>query len=192
MNNFFIKIVLSMFFLMMVKTTVDASPKAILKTSKGDIEIELNKEKAPISVDNFLSYAKAGFYNGLIFHRVIDGFMIQGGGFSENGIEKSNPSGKGIKNEAGNGLVNEEMTLAMARTSDVNSATSQFFINVANNVFLNHKDESSSGFGYAVFGKVIKGTDVVNKIAKASTKKNGAYADWPEENIVIKEVVVLE
>ncbi len=177
---------------MMVKTTVDASPKAILKTSKGDIEIELNKEKAPISVDNFLSYAKAGFYNGLIFHRVIDGFMIQGGGFSENGIEKSNPSGKGIKNEAGNGLVNEEMTLAMARTSDVNSATSQFFINVANNVFLNHKDESSSGFGYAVFGKVIKGTDVVNKIAKASTKKNGAYADWPEENIVIKEVVVLE
>jgi peptidyl-prolyl cis-trans isomerase A (cyclophilin A) len=153
-------------------------PVVVLETSLGTIEVELNPQKAPISVENFLAYVDAGHYDGTLFHRVISGFMIQGGGFDAS--MKQKPTRGPIKNEADNGLLNKRGTIAMARTSDVNSATSQFFINVADNGFLNH---GSRDFGYAVFGKVTKGMDVVDKIAATKT---GAQ-DVPVEAIVIKK-----
>lgn len=161
------------------------SQVVILETTSGNIEITLNEAKAPISVKNFLSYVDEGFYNGTIFHRVINGFMIQGGGFDEKFSEKKtkNP----IKNEAGNGLSNEVATIAMARTGVVDSATAQFFINVNDNSPLNHRDETVPGFGYAVFGKVTKGMDVVNKIKMVKTGNRGPHGDVPLENIVIKK-----
>ena len=138
-------------------------PKVKIETNMGDIVVELNPAKAPKTVSNFLYYVKSGFYNNTIFHRVINGFMIQGGGHTADMQEKATTR-KPVVNEAGNGLKNDAYTIAMARTSDPDSATSQFFINVANNDFLNHKNETPSGYGYAVFGKVVQGQDVVDRI----------------------------
>ncbi len=160
----------------------------VLKTNYGDITIELDFEKAPISSANFLQYAKSGFYDGTIFHRVIDNFMVQGGGFTSGMKQKDN--GKPITNEADNGLTNDFGTLAMARTSDPHSATSQFFINVSDNTFLNHKSKSAQGWGYAVFGKVVDGTDVVNKIRQCPTTSKSGHQDVPVDEIVINSVVV--
>ena len=139
----------------------------VFKTNYGDITIELDFEKAPVSAANFLEYAKSGFYDNTIFHRVIDNFMIQGGGFETGLVQKTN--GKPITNEADNGLLNTIGTVAMARTSDPHSATSQFFINVSNNTFLNHKNKTAQGWGYAVFGKISAGMEVVNTIITATT-----------------------
>ncbi|HEV2110269.1 MAG TPA: peptidylprolyl isomerase [Gammaproteobacteria bacterium] len=155
-------------------------PMVILSTSAGDIHIELYADKAPLSVKNFLAYVDAGHYDGTIFHRVIPDFMVQGGGFTADMQQKK--TNAPIKNEADNGLSNEPYTLAMARTSDVNSATSQFFINLADNVFLDH---GKRDFGYAVFGKVVKGTEVVDKIAGVKTGRNAGHADVPVTPITI-------
>ena len=166
-----------------------AATKVLMKTSKGDITLELYPAKAPVTVKNFLSYAKDGFYNGTIFHRVIPGFMIQGGGLTVEMYEKD--SKFPIKNEAGNGLKNDRGTIAMARTSEVDSATCQFFINLKDNDFLNHKDNTVGGFGYCVFGKVVAGMDVVDAIAKAKTGTKRGYQDVPWEPITILSVEVL-
>jgi peptidyl-prolyl cis-trans isomerase B (cyclophilin B) len=160
--------------------------QVIMETSVGDITLELYPEKAPITVENFLSYADKGFYDGLIFHRVIQNFMIQGGGF-ESGMNQKE-SGEGIKNEANNGLANARGSIAMARTVIVDSATSQFFINLTDNDFLNYRGDSPSEYGYAVFGKVIEGMDIVEKIAQASTHTVGPFENVPEEDIVINSV----
>jgi cyclophilin family peptidyl-prolyl cis-trans isomerase len=164
-----------------------ANPKIIIKTSKGDIEAELFEDKAPISVKNFLSYVEKGHYKATIFHRVINNFMIQGGGFDKDMKEKT--TGKGIKNEAGNGLKNETGTLAMARTGVIDSATAQFFINVNDNAFLDHRDNSTEGFGYAVFGKVTSGMPIVNQIKLVKTGSRGPYEDVPAEAVVILDIV---
>ena len=155
-----------------------------LHTNQGDITIELDAKAAPASVENFLQYVRSGFYNNTVFHRVIDGFMIQGGGF-EPGM-KQKPAGKPIKNEADNGLKNDRYTLAMARTSDPHSATAQFFINVADNAFLNHTAQTPQGWGYAVFGRVTEGKDVVDKIKKVATGSRGMHQDVPNDDVVIE------
>ncbi len=160
----------------------------ILNTNHGPITIELDDEHAPKTVENFLSYANEGFYNNTVFHRVINGFMIQGGGF-EPGM-KQKPTKAQIKNEANNGLKNTTGTIAMARTNDPHSATAQFFINVADNDFLNFKSESPQGWGYAVFGKVTDGMDVVNKIKGVKTGTSGFHQDVPKEDVVIQSVTV--
>ena len=162
--------------------------KAIIETSKGSITLELNEAKAPETVRNFVEYAKSGHYDGTIFHRVIDGFMIQGGGFTKEMQQKETKSP--IRNEAGNGLKNDRGTIAMARTMVVDSATSQFFINHRDNAFLNHTSDDMRGYGYAVFGKVTKGMDVVDKIAEVKTGNVGYFADVPVEPVVIKKVTV--
>jgi len=159
------------------------NPVVIIKTSKGDIKIELDKENAPISVDNFTAYVEDGFYDGTIFHRVINNFMVQGGGFTADMQQK--PTNAPIKNEAENGLKNERGTIAMARTGVVDSATSQFFINHVDNTFLDH---SIKDFGYAVFGKVVDGMDVVDAIAVVQT----GPGDVPNEQIVIESVTIVE
>ena len=156
----------------------------ILTTSKGEIEIELDSEKAPISSENFLAYVDAGHYDGTIFHRVIPGFMVQGGGFTPDMDQKSTKDP--IKNEATNGLKNDRGTLAMARTGVVDSATAQFFINVVDNDFLNHSSPDPRGYGYAVFGKVTKGMDVVDAIVGVPTGSKGGHQDVPSEPIVIE------
>ncbi|ACT47417.1 peptidylprolyl isomerase [Methylotenera mobilis] len=156
-----------------------------LQTNFGDITIELNAEKAPITAANFLQYVDAGFYDGTIFHRVINGFMIQGGGFDATMTQKSTQDE--IKNEADNGLGNEKYTIAMARTSAPHSASSQFFINVANNEFLNHTAPSGSGWGYCVFGKVVEGMDVVDKIKQVATTSLKGHQDVPSSNVVIEK-----
>lgn len=161
-----------------------------LKTNYGDIDIELDYDNAPISAQNFADYANEGFYDGTIFHRIIDGFMIQGGGFDESMQQKSTKSP--IQNEANNGQQNLTGTLAMARTMDPHSASSQFFINVADNGFLNHTSESSQGWGYAVFGKVTSGMDVVNKIKAVKTGSRAGHQDVPLENVVIEKIVAQE
>lgn len=158
-----------------------------IKTNLGDIQVELFEEQAPVSSSNFLEYAKEGFYDGTIFHRVIDGFMIQGGGFTADMSRKSTKPP--ITNEAGNGLTNDKYTLAMARTSDPESATSQFFINTNDNSFLNRAN-SQDGVGYAVFGKVVAGQDVVDQIAKVATGNSGGMADVPVETVVMESVTV--
>ncbi len=160
----------------------------VFETSAGSFEVELYPDKAPITVENFLSYVKEAFFDGLIFHRVIDGFMIQGGGFDENMNQK--PTKAPIKNEAGNGLKNEKYTIAMARTNVVNSATAQFFINVEDNDFLDHRDESPAGFGYAVFGKVIKGTDVIDKVKGVKTATKGYHEDVPVVPVIIRRASI--
>ena len=165
--------------------------KVKLQTSMGDITLELDGEKAPATVENFVQYVKDGFYDGVIFHRVIDGFMIQGGGHTADMQEKAN-SRKPVVNEAGNGLKNDAYTIAMARTNDPDSATAQFFINVANNDFLNHKNETPSGYGYAVFGKVIQGQDVVDRIKSVSTGSYGPYQDVPKTPVIIKSIVPVQ
>lgn len=167
---------------------VQAATKAELKTSLGTIELELDEVKAPITVKNFVDYAKAGFYEGTIFHRVIPGFMVQGGGFTKEMKQKETKTP--IKNEAGNGLKNDKYTVAMARTMVVDSATAQFFINVADNAFLNHRSETMSGFGYAVFGKVTKGQDVVDKIAAVKTTTVFPHQNVPETPVVIEKVTI--
>ena len=162
--------------------------KATIETSMGSITVELDDEKAPITVKNFLDYAASGHYDGTIFHRVIDGFMIQGGGFTKAMDQK--PTKAPIKNEASNGLTNKRGTIAMARTMVVDSATSQFFINLVDNDFLNFRAPTPQYYGYAVFGKVTDGMDVVDKIAKVKTGFAGPHQNVPEEPIVIKKVHV--
>ena len=168
----------------------DGNPKVEMETSKGKFVIELFPEKAPETVKNFLNYVEAKFYDGTIFHRVIPNFMIQGGGFTSDMKKKS--AGTPIKNEADNGLKNERGTIAMARTGDPHSATAQFFINSVNNDFLNHKGKTQQGWGYVVFGKVIKGMDVVDAISSAKTVTRGGYQDIPAETIEIRSAIVLK
>jgi peptidyl-prolyl cis-trans isomerase B (cyclophilin B) len=160
-----------------------------LHTNYGDIIIELDFENAPISAANFKKYAEEGFYNGTIFHRVIDGFMIQGGGMTEDMSEKKEKYPP-IQNEADNGLKNVVGSLAMARTSDPHSASSQFFINIKDNSFLNHTSKNSQGWGYAVFGKVTAGMDVVNKIKGVKTGSKGHHQDVPLETVIIQNVTI--
>ena len=159
-------------------------PVVILETDKGNISIELDKDKAADTVANFLAYVDEGFFNGLIFHRVIPGFMVQGGGF-EPGMKMRQPSRPNIQNEADNGLENDRGTIAMARTSDPHSASSQFFINLVDNDFLNHTSKDIRGWGYAVFGRVTAGMDVVDAIAKVQTGQSGAHGDVPVQDIRI-------
>jgi cyclophilin family peptidyl-prolyl cis-trans isomerase len=161
-----------------------ASLQVVMETSKGEIVLELYPDKAPLTVTNFLSYADAGFYNGTIFHRVIPGFMVQGGGFTQD-MEKK-PAKAPIKNEAYNGLKNNRGTIAMARTPNPHSASCQFFINTVDNAFLNYKDQTTSGWGYAVFGKVIKGMDVVDAISTVKTVTQGNFRDVPQVPVEIK------
>ncbi|SNX28663.1 peptidyl-prolyl cis-trans isomerase B (cyclophilin B) [Polynucleobacter meluiroseus] len=162
----------------------------LLQTNKGDITLSLDAVKAPKTVANFLQYVKSGHYDGTIFHRVIDNFMIQGGGMTAG--MKQKPTGAEIENEADNGLKNERGTVAMARTSDPHSASAQFFINVGDNDFLNHSAKSAQGWGYAVFGKVTDGFDVVDAIRKVKTGSTGFHQDVPTEDVVIEKATVLE
>ena len=155
-------------------------------TNKGVFDVELNEAAAPKTCENFLQYVRSGFYNGTIFHRVISGFMIQGGGF-EPGLQQKETKAP-IENEANNGLKNDKYTIAMARTNDPHSATSQFFINVADNDFLNHTSPTPRGWGYAVFGKVVAGTDVVDAIAAGRTASRSWYGDVPVEDVVMEKV----
>jgi cyclophilin family peptidyl-prolyl cis-trans isomerase len=164
------------------------NPVVEMTTSLGTIKIELYPDKAPITVQNFLDYVKEGFYNGTIFHRVIPNFMIQGGGFTPDMNQK--PTRPPIKNEADNGLKNLEGTIAMARTNEINSATSQFFINTANNYFLDHRNDTPEGYGYAVFGKVISGMAVAHKIEHVQTKTIGPFQDVPVQPVVIESVKI--
>ena len=159
----------------------------LLTTNHGAIKIELDAEKAPKTVANFLAYVNAGHYNGTIFHRVIDGFMVQGGGF-EPGM-KQKPATQNVENEAANGLKNEPYTLAMARTSDPHSASAQFFINVKNNSFLDYPGQD--GWGYAVFGKVIEGTEVVDQIKAVKTTRTGMFADVPVDDVIIEKAEIV-
>jgi cyclophilin family peptidyl-prolyl cis-trans isomerase len=166
-----------------------APMKVKLTTSMGAFTVELDKEKAPVSAENFAKYVDSGHYNGTIFHRVIDGFMIQGGGFTKDMQQK--PTLAPIKNEAANGLKNDMYTLAMARTGVRDSATAQFFINVKANDFLNYRDESPQGWGYAVFGKVTEGQDVVDRIRKVPTGNSGMHQNVPLEPVVIEKAECL-
>jgi len=159
-----------------------------LHTNFGDITLELDAEKAPKTVENFLKYVEKGFYDGTIFHRVIDGFMIQGGGFMSGLIQKETMAE--IENEAANGLKNETYTIAMARTPNPHSASSQFFINTANNSFLNYTASTPQGFGYCVFGKVTAGKEVVDRIGKVKTGSQSGYQDVPLEDVVIESVEI--
>ena len=161
-----------------------------LETNHGNITIELDAEKAPATVKNFLDYVNSGFYNGTIFHRVISGFMIQGGGF-EPGM-KQKPTKDPIKNEAANGLSNDMYTVAMARTSSPHSATAQFFINTANNDFLNYTSPDTQGYGYCVFGKVVEGKNVVDAIRKVKTGNKSGFQDVPDEDVIITKAEVLK
>ena len=162
----------------------------VFETNYGSFTVELDFANAPISSKNFQNYADSGFYDGTIFHRVINDFMIQGGGFEPGMTQK--PTQKSIENEANNGLSNELGTLAMARTADPHSASSQFFINVSDNFFLDHKDTSSQGWGYAVFGKVVEGMDTINKIKECKTGTQLGYQDVPEEDVLINSVKRIE
>ncbi len=162
----------------------------IIRTTFGEIKLELDAEKAPQTVANFISYAKDGFYNGTIFHRVIDNFMVQGGGFDTEMVQK--PTGEPIENEADNGLKNDFGTIAMARTMEPHSATAQFFINVKDNDFLNHSGKNMQGWGYAVFGKVTGGTEVLEKIRAVPTTSRGGHQDVPVDPVIIESVTVEE
>jgi len=165
------------------------NPTVHIETSMGNIVLELDSVNAPISTANFIAYANDGFYEDTIFHRVIDGFMVQGGGLTADMSDKSNKKAP-IKNEAANGLKNDHGTVAMARTNVVDSATSQFFINVGENSFLNHTAPTPQGFGYAVFGKVTDGMDVVDTIRQVKTGNKGMHQDVPVETITIQKVTV--
>ena len=168
---------------------VDMPPVVELDTNMGAIVIELNEEKAPKTVENFLNYVKSGQYDGTIFHRIIDGFMIQGGGMDADMNEK--PTNAPIENEADNGLKNDKGTIAMARTQDPHSATSQFFINVKDNDFLNHSGKNMQGWGYTVFGKVTSGMDVIEKMKGVPTGRFGMHADVPKEPVVINSATII-
>ncbi len=167
-----------------------AQPKVLLSTNHGDIVIALNAEKAPETVKNFIQYVESGFYDGTIFHRVIENFMIQGGGFDESFKQKATEAS--IQNEADNGLSNKRGTVAMARTSAPHSATAQFFINTKDNDFLDHRGKSTQDWGYAVFGEVVEGMDVVDAIRKVSTTMRGGHQDVPAENVVIEKATLLK
>ncbi len=162
----------------------------IIRTTFGDISLTLDTEKAPKTVENFLNYAREGFYDGTIFHRVIDNFMIQGGGFDTNMQQKT--AGEPIENEADNGLTNDFGTIAMARTMDPHSATAQFFINIKDNDFLNHSGKNMQGWGYAVFGKVTAGEDVLNKIRALPTTSRNGHQDVPVDPVIIEAVEIVE
>ncbi len=164
-------------------------PRVKLQTSYGDIVLELDREKAPVTVDNFIGYVESGHYNGTIFHRVIPNFMIQGGGFEPGMTQKS--TREPIENEANNGLTNDNYTVAMARTNDPHSATAQFFINVNDNEFLNFTAPNPRGWGYTVFGKVVEGTDTVDKIKGVATGSKGFHQDVPKEDVVIETAEVV-
>jgi cyclophilin family peptidyl-prolyl cis-trans isomerase len=164
-------------------------PRVALETSKGRIVLELYPDKAPKTVANFLQYVKSGHYNGVVFHRVIDGFMIQTGGFTADMSQK--PAKPPIPNEADNGLSNDRGTIAMARTSDPNSASAQFFVNTVNNASLNHKSKTPQGWGYTVFGKVVEGMDVVDQISKVRTGVKSGMQDVPVEAVVIQKATAL-
>ena len=166
---------------------IEGNPVVTLKTTHGDIKIELDAEKAPISTENFLQYVQDGHFDGTVFHRVMPGFMIQGGGFTADMNQK--PTRGEIKNEATNGLTNERGTLAMARTNVVDSATAQFFINLVDNTSLNHTAATSQGYGYAVFGRVTEGMDVVDQIAQVPTGSSGQHQNVPTEPVVIEQAV---
>ena len=168
---------------------VDMPPVVELDTSMGAIVIELNEEKAPKTVENFLNYVKSGHYDGTIFHRIIDGFMIQGGGMDAEMNEKS--TNAPVENEADNGLKNDAGTIAMARTQDPHSATSQFFVNVKDNDFLNHSGKNMQGWGYTVFGKVTSGMDVIEKMRGVPTGRFGMHADVPKEPVVINSATII-
>jgi len=170
--------------------TVKANPIVKIETNKGDINIELFRDKAPVTVENFLAYVNKGFYDGTIFHRVIKNFLIQGGGFTS-GLNQKTDLFQQIKNEANNGLKNKKGTIAMARTSVIDSATAQFFINLVDNGFLDYKNDTIQGYGYAVFGKVIEGIDVVEAIGSVQTTTVGYYGDVPKEEIIMKKVSIL-
>jgi len=177
---------------MQPKEAKSTDPVVVISTSKGDIQVQLDAKKAPISTNNFLKYVNDKHYDGTVFHRVIKKFMIQGGGFDEH-LSQKGATWPPIKNEAGNGLKNKAGTIAMARTGIVDSATDQFFINVADNAFLDHRDESQRGFGYAVFGKVTKGLDVVQKIEAVATQTKPSgdgvpLQDVPVETVTIKSI----
>lgn len=174
------------FFLLCTALHSYAQPTVEIKTNMGVMIVELNAEKAPKTVENFMQYVKEGFYSGTVFHRIIGGFMIQGGGYTSDFTEK--PTHSPIQNEADNGLTNSVGTIAMARTNDPHSASSQFFINVADNTFLNHSDKSERGWGYTVFGKVVKGMDVAQRISRLPT--NGG--DEPIQSVRIESVTLLE
>ena len=162
----------------------------IIRTTFGDIKLDLDAEKAPKTVANFLQYAQDGFYDGTIFHRVIDNFMIQGGGFDSNMDQK--PCNEPVENEADNGLANDHGTIAMARTTDPHSATAQFFINVKDNDFLNHSGKNMQGWGYTVFGKVTDGHDVLDKIRGVTTTTRGGMQDVPTDEVMIESVAIVE
>lgn len=186
----FTQFLIALLLVLVSLTAHAANPHVMIKTNLGDITLELYPEKAPKTVENFLKYIEDGFYKDTIFHRVIANFMIQGGGFDSS--LKQKPTRSPIENEAGNGLTNQIGTIAMARTSDPHSATAQFFINVANNAFLNFSAPNQNGYGYAVFGKVINGMDVINKIASTPTGAGGPFpGDVPKNSIVIEDVVLL-
>ncbi|MFV9473934.1 peptidylprolyl isomerase [Advenella sp. RU8] len=165
-------------------------PRVKLETNHGDIVIELNTEKAPVTAENFLNYVKEGFYDNVIFHRVIKNFMIQGGGMAPGMKEKQTRAP--ITNEANNGLANDKYTIAMARTNDPHSASAQFFINSRDNDFLNHTAPTAQGWGYAVFGKVVEGTDVVDQIENVKTGNRGFHQDVPVDDVVIQKASIVE
>jgi cyclophilin family peptidyl-prolyl cis-trans isomerase len=165
------------------------NPQVYVKTNVGGFTLELYPDKAPVTVENFLNYVEKGYYGETIFHRVIKGFMVQGGGFTSDMRQKD--TAPPIKNEADNGLKNKKYTIAMARTNVVDSATSQFFINTVDNTGLDHKNKSQSGYGYCVFGKVIEGTEVIDKIEAAKTTTKGSYADVPVKPVVIKAMTLM-
>ena len=186
----FLKLSAALFVLCLSFTAVAANPKVEIKTNLGSMTLELYQDKAPKTVENFLQYAKSGFYKGTIFHRVIDGFMVQGGGYDANLREKETRAP--IQNEANNGLKNELYTVAMARTGDPHSASAQFFINAKDNDFLNHTAPNPRGWGYAVFGKVIQGQDVALKISKVRTGPKGFFpSDVPLQTVTIEDVKLL-
>jgi peptidyl-prolyl cis-trans isomerase B (cyclophilin B) len=166
------------------------NPRVLLSTSHGDITLELDAVKAPITSENFLAYVASGHFDGTVFHRVIPDFMIQGGGFTADMRQKTTSAP--IENEADNGLKNDRGTVAMARTSDPHSASSQFFINLQNNDFLNHTSKTGQGWGYAVFGKVVEGMDVVDVIAQVATVTSGPHCDVPREPVLLDRVTALE
>ena len=191
MEKIIVVAVLFLFGMVAIPKDAEANPKVLLKTSMGDITVELNADKAPITVKNFMHYVKKGHYDSTIFHRVIDGFMVQGGGFTKD-MKKKGGADAPIKNEATNGLKNDKGTLAMARTGVVDSATDQFFINVADNAFLNNKNTSSSGYGYAVFGKVIQGMEVVDKIRQVKTSSSSGHGDVPVTPVTIESATEIK
>ncbi|MCP1659563.1 peptidylprolyl isomerase [Neisseria perflava] len=180
---------LSGVFMLVAALSAQAETRAVIETNLGNIGLSLDETKAPKTVANFVNYAEKGFYDNTVFHRVIDGFMIQGGGYSADLKEKN--TDKAITNEADNGLKNTVGTIAMARTANPNSATSQFFINTADNHFLDFKNRTTQGYGYAVFGKVTSGMDVVRKISKIPTASRGIHPNLPTQTVIIKKVDII-